>query len=101
MTSEIVERVVAVAEAAGMSIYALTGRDGSEGSSAVDAVSLESDVPGVLADVGQMCGHMLGRVIHMRLAQEVDPASMIDNRQTYLVDNDLAQRRLLDVLAGL
>ena len=101
LTSEIVERVVAVAEAAGMTIYAVTGRDGPERSGAVDVVSLESDVPGVLADVGQMCGHMLGRVIHMRIAQAVDPASMIDNREAYLVDNDLAQRRLLDVLAGL
>ena len=101
LTSEIVERVVAVAEAAGMTIYAVTGRDGPERSGAVDVVSLESDVPGVLADVGQMCGHMLGRVIHMRLAQAIDPASMIDNRQRYLVDNDLAQRRLLDVLVGL
>ena len=101
MTSEIVERVVAVAEAAGMTIFALTGRDGPERSRAVDVVSLESDVRGVLADVGQMCGHMLGRVIHMRLAQEVDPDSVADNREAYLIDNDLAQRRLLDVLAGL
>jgi len=101
LTSEIVQRVVAIAEAAGVTIFALTGRDGSERSRAVDVVSLESDVPGVLADVGQMCGHMLGRVIHMRLAQAVDPTSVIDNRETYLVDNDLAQRRLLDVLAGL
>jgi D-sedoheptulose 7-phosphate isomerase len=101
LTSEIVQRVVAVAEAAGMTIFALTGRDGPERSRAVDVVSLESDVPGVLADVGQMCGHMLGRVIHMRIAQAVDPASVIDNGETYLVDNDLAQRRLLDVLAGL
>jgi hypothetical protein len=55
----------------------------------------------VLADVGQMCGHMLGRVIHMRLAQAVDPGSVADNGETYLIDHDLAQRRLLDVLAGL
>ena len=64
-------------------------------------MSLESNVPGVLADVGQMCGHMLGRVIHMRLAQEVDPGSVADDRETYLIGNDLAQRRLLDVVAGL
>jgi D-sedoheptulose 7-phosphate isomerase len=101
LASEIVQRVVAVAEAAGMTIFALTGRDGPERSRAVDAVSLESDVPGVLADVGQMCGHMLGRVIHMRLAQAIDPSSVVDNSETYLVDNDLAQRRLLDVLVGL
>jgi len=101
LASEIVQRVVAVAEAAGMTIFALTGRDGPERSRAVDAVSLGSDVPGVLADVGQMCGHMLGRVIHMRLAQAIDPSSVIDNGETYLVDNDLAQRRLLDVLVGL
>ena len=69
--------------------------------SEVDAMSLESDVPGVLADVGQMCGHMLGRVIHMRLAQAIDPASLADGHEAYLIDNDLAQRRLLDVLAGL
>jgi phosphoheptose isomerase len=99
LESEIVERVAAVAEDAGVSIYALTGR--GEPSSAVDAVSLESDVPGVLADVGQMCGHMLGRVIHMRLAQAVDPASVAGNGETYLIAHDLAQRRLLDVLAGL
>ena len=99
LESEIVDRVAAVAEDAGVTIYALTGR--GEPSSAVDAVVLESNVPGVLADVGQMCGHMLGRVIHMRLAQEVDPGSVADNRETYLIDNDLAQRRLLDVLAGL
>jgi D-sedoheptulose 7-phosphate isomerase len=101
MTSEIVKRVVAVAEAAGLTIYALTGRDAPERPRAVDVMSLESDLPGVLGDVGQMCGHMLGRVIHMRIAQAVDPASVIDNHETYLVDNDLAQRRLLDVLAGL
>jgi phosphoheptose isomerase len=99
LESDIVDRVAAVAEDAGVTIYALTGR--GEPSSAVDAVVLESNVPGVLADVGQMCGHMLGRVIHMRLAQEVDPGSVADNRETYLIDNDLAQRRLLDVLAGL
>lgn len=99
LESEIVERVAAVAEDAGVTIFALTGR--GEPSSAVDAMSLESGVPGVLADVGQMCGHMLGRVIHMRLAQEVDPGSVADNREAYLIDNDLAQRRLLDVLAGL
>jgi D-sedoheptulose 7-phosphate isomerase len=99
VTSQIVERVVAVAREAGMTIYALTGRDGP--SRGVDVVSLGSDVPGVLADVGQMCGHMLGRVIHMRLAQAVDPGSVTDNGETYLIDNDLAQRRLLDVLAGL
>ena len=99
LESEIVDRVAAVAEDAGVTIFALTGR--GEPSSAVDAVSLESNVPGVLADVGQMCGHMLGRVIHMRLAQEVDPGSVADDRETYLIGNDLAQRRLLDVLAGL
>ena len=99
LDSEIVERVAAVAEDAGVAIYALTGR--GEPSSAVDAVSLESDVPGVLADVGQMCGHMLGRVIHMRLAQAVDPGSVAGNGETYLIAHDLAQRRLLDVLAGL
>ena len=99
LESEIVERVAAVAEDAGVSIYALTGR--GEPSSAVDVVSVESDVPGVLADVAQMCGHMLGRVIHMRLAQAVDPASVADDGETYLIAHDLAQRRLLDVLAGL
>lgn len=99
LESEIVERVAAVAEDAGMTIYALTGR--GEPSSAVDVMSLGSDVPGVLGDVGQMCGHMLGRVIHMRLAQAIDPGSVADNCETYLIDHDLAQRRLLDVLAGL
>ena len=64
-------------------------------------MSLESGVPGVLADVGQMCGHMLGRVIHMRLAQAIDPDSLAGGHEAYLIDNDLAQRRLLDVLAGL
>src|SRR5919197_2735876 len=97
--SEIVDRVAAVAEDAGVTIFALTGR--GEPSSAVDAMSLESNVPGVLADVGQMCGHMLGRVIHMRLAQAIDPGCVVESEETYLIDNDLAQRRLLDVLAGL
>jgi D-sedoheptulose 7-phosphate isomerase len=101
LTSEIVERVVAAAQSVPMTIYALAGRDGSERSRGIDAVSLESDDPGVLGDVGQMCGHMLGRVIHMRLAQAVDPGSVIDNGETYLIDHDLAQRRLLDVVAGL
>jgi hypothetical protein len=44
---------------------------------------------------------MLGRVIHMRLAQAIDPGCVIDNGETYLIDNDLAQRRLLDVLTAL
>jgi hypothetical protein len=82
-----------------VTIFALTGR--GESSSAVDAMSLESDVPGVLGDVGQTCGHMLGRVIHMRLAEAIDPGSVADNPEAYLIDHDLAQRRLLDVLAGL
>jgi D-sedoheptulose 7-phosphate isomerase len=99
LSSEIAERVVAVARDAGITIFALTGRDGP--ARGVDAVSLGSDVPGVLADVAQMCGHMLGRVIHMRLAQAVDPGSVAGGREAYLIDNDLAQRRLLDVLAGL
>jgi D-sedoheptulose 7-phosphate isomerase len=99
LESEIVERVAAVAEDAGVTIFALTGR--GESSSAVDAMSLESDVPGVLGDVGQTCGHMLGRVIHMQLAEAIDPGSVADNPETYLIDHDLAQRRLLDVLAGL
>jgi D-sedoheptulose 7-phosphate isomerase len=99
LASEIAERVVAVARDAGTAIYALTGRDGP--AHGADSVSLGSDVPGVLADVAQMCGHMLGRVIHMRLAQAVDPASVTGGREAYLIDNDLAQRRLLDVLAGL
>ena len=101
LTSEIVELVVAAAQSVPMTIYALAGRNGSRQLDQVDIVSLESDVPGVLGDVAQMCGHMLGRVIHMRLAQAVDPSSVSDNGETYLIDNDLAQRRLLDVVAGL
>ena len=101
LSSEVVQRVVAAAQSVPMTVYALTGRDGPSRSRHVDVASLESDVPGVLADVGQMCGHMLGRVIHMRLAQAVDPGCVIDNGETYLIDNDLAQRRLLDVLTAL
>ena len=101
MASEIVERVVAAAESVPMTIFALAGRDGVGRSPRVDLVSLDSDLPGVLGDVGQMCGHMLGRVIHMRLAHAIDPTSVSDGGETYLIDHDLAQRRLLDVVAGL
>jgi phosphoheptose isomerase len=96
-----VEHAIAAARRAGTSVQAVAGRAGRTGLPDLDAMVLESDDEDVLADLSQMTGHMLGRVIRMRLMQTIDPDHQIRDMAAYLIGEDLAQRRLIDVVPGL
>ncbi len=84
-----------------MTVHAVAGRRPGPQTPAVDAMILDSDDPDVLADASQVAGHILGRIVRMRLMQAVHPAAVIDDMAAYLVGRDLAQRRLIDVVPGL
>jgi D-sedoheptulose 7-phosphate isomerase len=99
--SEAVEQAIRMARSAGMTIHCMAGTAGEPAWPGLDAMVFDSDDPDVLADVTQMSGHMLGRVIRMRLLQAVQPGHAIPDMAAYLIGRDLAQRRLIDVQAGL
>jgi phosphoheptose isomerase len=55
----------------------------------------KTEWPQVHAGIAQVFGHILGRVIRMRLLER-ERSEPIPNSTTFLADFDLAQRRLLD-----
>ncbi|TMC02256.1 MAG: SIS domain-containing protein [Chloroflexi bacterium] len=90
------------AGAAGMTVYQLAGDRGGSPVPERDTICLGSADPGLLGDVGQATGHVLGRVIRLRLKQRLDGDAMaISEPVGYLVEGDLAQRRLIDVIRTL
>jgi len=54
----------------------------------------------VVADLCQAAGHMLGRVVRLTL-KTIEDGAAPDDLLAYLVNDDLAQRRLLHVIDGL
>ena len=106
--SEAARNTLAAAEAAEMRIMALAGH--ASGLETPDLIVYGTRDQDVLGDVTQMTGHILGRLIRLKLKRSVDAvdagdveddgADPFSNLATYLVDGDLAQRRLIDVVAG-
>lgn len=97
--AEAARNTLTAARAAGMTVYQLTGGDCGPAAAEPDAIRLGSTDPGLLGDAGQVTGHVLGRVIRLRLKQRLDGDAMaISEPVGYLVEGDLAQRRLIDVI---
>lgn len=86
------------ARSAGVSLYAVTG-DRADHEDA-DTLGFDCDDPEVLADCGQSFGHMLGRIVRLRLLRAIDPEGDVGDPADYLIGNDLAQRRLIDEVCG-
>jgi hypothetical protein len=55
----------------------------------------------VVADLCQTAGHMLGRIVRLTLKIHEDGSAPYDDLLSYLVEDDLAQRRLLHVVDGI
>jgi D-sedoheptulose 7-phosphate isomerase len=52
--------------------------------------------PQIQAGISQIVGHMLGRVIRMKLMERQKSGNGISDQSRFLIDFDMAQRRLLD-----
>lgn len=52
--------------------------------------------PQIQAGISQIVGHMLGRVIRMKLMERQKSGNTISDHSRFLIDYDMAQRRLLD-----
>jgi D-sedoheptulose 7-phosphate isomerase len=52
--------------------------------------------PQIQAGISQIVGHMLGRVIRMKLMERQKSGNKISDHSRFLIDFDMAQRRLLD-----
>jgi D-sedoheptulose 7-phosphate isomerase len=98
-SADIVRITLDYSKSVGMSVYLVTGGY-SPCHTAPDTLAFGSDDPEVLADCGQSFGHMLGRVVRMRLLQAVDPADEIADPAAFLIGSDLAQRRLINATCG-
>jgi len=95
------QQVLASARSAGVTTFVVAGRSGRAETAGADVMVVGSDDPDVLADSSQIAGHILGRLVRMRLRQAVEPGCVIEDLTAYLVGGDLAQRRLIDVVPGL
>jgi phosphoheptose isomerase len=94
-----IRNTLMAAAAAGMTVYQLVGNAGAAVPAEPGTIRLDSADPGLLGDVAQVAGHVLGRVVRLRLKQRLDGDAMAISKPVgYLVEGDLAQRRLIDVI---
>lgn len=92
-----VQETIAYGRNRGMRIFLLTGKSSHSG---VQQVIFNIDNRSVVADLCQTAGHMLGRVVRLTLKIHEDSIAAHDDILSYLVNDDLAQRRLLHVVDG-
>ena len=80
-----------------MQIFRFSGKGPKHNES---QLSFEVGNRSVVADLCQTAGHMLGRVVRLSLKMHEDGALPHADLLSYLVNDDLAQRRLLHVVDG-
>ncbi len=92
-----VQQTIAYARKQRMRIFCLAGRHSPH---AEDQITFNIDHHSVVADLCQTAGHMLGRIVRLTLKMHEDGVAPHDDLLAYLVNDDLAQRRLLHVVDG-
>lgn len=99
--AETVRNTLRHAKETGMIVYLLAGHDSGQGAPDCPHVILGTDSSSIVADLVQMTGHILGRLVHMKLKQRLQQSQDIGpDSLSYLVECDLAQRRLLHAVHG-
>ena len=96
--SPAVRNTMALARETGMTIYVVTGK----GELSVDGLMcFQTCFPEVTADLHQVVGHIIGRTVRLNLKIKLNQTKSIGSDVLkYLVEGDLAQRRLLNVVSG-
>jgi D-sedoheptulose 7-phosphate isomerase len=93
-----VQQTIAYAHTRRMCSFCLAGNNAQPKE---DQITFNVSNHSVVADLCQTAGHMLGRVVRLSLKMHEDGVAPHDDLLAYLVNDDLAQRRLLHVVDGI